>query len=91
MRNHININRLMTQVLQMPTQEINGMVRCQCPLGARFQTATPSNTTLVRCFDCRKNFNTIERVMAVRHTRFLEAVALLQRYEKILANGSRPS
>jgi hypothetical protein len=30
-------------------------------------------------------------VMAVRHIPFLEAVALLQRYQKILANRSHPS
>ncbi len=91
LRNHINIDRLMTQILQMPTQQINGMVRFQCPICARFHTATHPNTNLARCFDCRKNFNTIELVMAVRHIRFLEAVALLQRYENILAHRSRPS
>ena len=91
LRNHINIDRLMTQVLQIPTQEINGIVRFQCPLCARFHTATHPNTNLARCFDCQKNFNTIELVMAVRHIRFLEAVALLQRYAKILANRSPPS
>jgi hypothetical protein len=88
LRNHINIDRLMTQVLQIPTQQINGMGRFQCPLCARFHTATHPHTNLARCFDCQKNFNTIELVMAVRHIRFLEAVALLQRYQKILANRS---
>jgi hypothetical protein len=91
LRNHINIERLMTQVLHMTTHEINGRVRFQCPLCARFHTATHPNTNLARCFDCRKNFNTIELVMAVRHIRFLEAVALLQRYQKILDNRSHPS
>jgi len=91
LRNHINIDRLMSQVLQMPTQQINGILRFQCPLCTRFHTATHPNTNLARCFDCRKNFNTIELVMAIRHIRFLEAVALLQRYQKILANRSRPS
>ena len=90
LRNHIDIDRLMTQVLQIPTQEINGMGRFQCPLCARFHTATHPNTNLARCFDCQKNFNTIELVMAVRHIRFLEAVAVLQRYQKILANRSHP-
>ncbi len=87
LRNHINIDRLITQ-LKIPTQEINGIVRFQCPLCAHFHTATHPDTNLGRCFDCRKNFNTIELVMAVRHTRFLDAVALLQRVEKILNDGS---
>jgi len=91
LRNHINIDRLITQLLQIPTQEINGIVRFQCPLCAHFHTATHPNTNLARCFDCCKNFNTIELVMAVHHTPFLEAVALLQRVEKILTGGSCPS
>ncbi len=90
LRNHINIDRLITQ-LQIPTQEINCIVRFQCPLCAHFHTATHPNTNLARCFDCRKNFNTIELVMAVHHTPFLEAVALLQRVEKILTDRSCPA
>ncbi len=90
LRNHINIDRLITQ-LQIPTQEINGIVRFQCPLCVHFHTATHPNTNLARCFDCRKNFNTIELVMAVHHTPFLKAVALLQRVEKILIDGSCPA
>lgn len=91
LRNHINIDRLMSQVLQIPTQEINGILRFRCPLCTRFHTATHPNTNLARCFDCRKNFNSIELVMAVHHIRFLEAVALLQRYQNILANRSHPA
>lgn len=91
LRNDLNIDRLITRVLQMPTQESNGRVRFQCPLCARFHTATHPDTNLARCFDCRKNFNTIELVMAVCHLRFLEAAALLQRNENLLTNGSRPA
>ena len=91
LRNHINIDRLITQVLQMPIQQRDGRVRFQCPLCARFHTATHPNTNLARCFECEKNFNTIELVMAVRHIPFLEAVALLQRYANSLAPGSRPA
>jgi hypothetical protein len=87
LRNHINIDHLITQ-LQIPTQQLNGMMRFQCPLCAHFHTATHPNTNLARCFDCRKNFNTIELVMAVHHTPFLEAVAWLQQYEKILTDRS---
>ena len=87
LRNHINIDRLITQ-LQIPTQQINGMMRFQCPLCVNFHTATHPNTNLARCFDCRKNFNTIELVMAVQHTPFLKAVAWLQQYEKSLTDSS---
>ncbi len=91
LRNHINIDRLITQVLQMPIQQRDGRVRFQCPLCARFHTATHPNTNLARCFECEKNFNTIELVMAVHHIPFLEAVALLQRDANSLAPGSRPA
>ena len=87
LRNYINIDRLITQ-LQIPTQQLNGMMRFQCPLCAHFHTATHPNTNLARCFDCRKNFNTIELVMAVHHTPFLKAVAWLQQYEKSLTDSS---
>ncbi len=90
LRNHINIDRLITQVLQMPIQQRDGRVRFQCPLCARFHTATHPNTNLARCFECEKNFNTIELVMAVRNIPFLEAVALLKQTHKILANRAPP-
>jgi len=88
LRNHLNIDQVITQLLQIPTQQINAIVRFQCPRCARFHTATQPSTNLARCFDCRKNFNTIELVMAVRQLPFLEAVAVLQRYQNVLANPS---
>ena len=90
LRNDLNIDRLVIELLQIPTQDINGLQRFQCPLCARFHTATHPTTNLARCFDCRKNFNTIELVMAVRHSRFLEAVAYLQKHDRLLVNKAHP-
>ena len=90
LRNDLNIDRLVIELLHIPTQEINALRRFQCPLCGRFHTATHPNTNLARCFDCRKNFNTIELVMAVRQLRFREAVAYLKKHERLLVNGSRP-
>ena len=90
LRNDLNIDRLVIELLHIPTQEINALRRFQCPLCGRFHTATHPNTNLARCFDCRKNFNTIELVMAVRQIRFREAVAYLKKHERILLNGLRP-
>ena len=89
LRNDLNIDRLIAELLQIPTQDINGLRRFHCPLCKRFHTATHPKTNLARCFDCRKNFNTIELVMAVRQIRFREAVAYLQKHERVLVNGPR--
>jgi hypothetical protein len=90
LRNDLNIDRLVIELLQIPTQNINGLRRFQCPLCGRFHTATHPTTNLARCFDCRKNFNTLELVMAVRQCRFLEAVAYLQKHQRLLIHEPRP-
>lgn len=92
LRNHIPIERLITQ-LQLPTREDNGLRRFQCPVCAGFHSATHPDTNLARCFDCRKNFNTIELVMAVHRSRFREAVSFLQQQKSILTeplNSAHP-
>jgi hypothetical protein len=47
--------------------------QCYC-----FHTATNHKTNLARCFDCKKNFNPIDLVMAVGKYDFIEAVEYLK-------------
>ncbi len=49
-----------------------------CPLCKGFNTAVNPKTSLVKCFACEKNFNTIDLVMMIRQTDFVHSVKFLQ-------------
>ncbi len=78
LRNDININLLITAILQIPNATIGHILRFRCPICDSYDnTATKLDTNLARCFSCRRNFNTIELVMAVKHYDFTHAVLFL--------------
>jgi len=77
LRNAIAINTV-AQLLAMPAKTSEGYFRFLCPICNEFDTATNSATNLARCFRCRKNFNPIDLVMAVKKSSFVESVAYLQ-------------
>jgi len=77
LRNHIPIAAVITNLLQVPAKISCGTLRFRCPLCTQFNTAINDRTNLARCFDCQKNFNPIDMVMAVRKINFVQAVSLL--------------
>lgn len=81
LRNHIPIAAVITNLLQVPAKINRGTLRFRCPLCARFNTAINDRTNLARCFDCQKNFNPIDMVMATRKINFVQAVSLLKACE----------
>jgi len=82
-RNRIPIAILIADILQLPCKTAEGYFRFLCPLCAGFDTATNPKTNLARCFACRKNFNTIDIAMIVKHQNFRQAVQFLQGIRKV--------
>jgi len=79
LRNHIPISTLIKALL-IPFKIEDGIFRFLCPICSVSHTATNLNTNLARCFDCQKNFNTIDLVMMVRKTGFVDSVKRLIQY-----------
>lgn len=79
LRNQIPIDKVIVQMLNMSLKQTCHRLRFCCPKCYGFQTATNSKTNLARCFDCKKNFNPIDLVMAVAGYSFVEAVEYLKK------------
>lgn len=77
LRNDIQISRLISDFLRVPCKVSEGYFRFLCPLCSEFNTATNPKTNLARCFRCRKNFNPIDMVMAVKSCNFRDAVEMI--------------
>lgn len=75
-RNEVDI-REVVQTLGLPWKISEGYFRFLCPLCSELNTATNPRTNLGRCFRCRRNFNPIDLVMAVRASSFLDSVEFL--------------
>jgi len=78
LRNHIPINEVIIDLLNLKLRTVNAILRFRCPLCGNFHTATKHETNLARCFDCQKNFNPIDLVMTVGKCSFVDAVELLK-------------
>jgi hypothetical protein len=78
LRNDIPIDQLIANVLALPNKTSEDYFRFLCPLCSDFHTATNPKTNLARCFRCKKNFNTIDIVITVSNSSFLDAVHLLK-------------
>jgi hypothetical protein len=94
LRNSININMLIKQILKLPSKTSQRQLRFLCPVCSQFNTATKRETNLARCFDCQRNFNTIEMVMETKNLGFIQSAQLLQgllpeiKSKKIIPNKS---
>jgi hypothetical protein len=94
LRNSININMLIKQILRLPSKTSQRQLRFLCPVCSQFNTATKRETNLARCFDCQRNFNTIEMVMETKNLGFIQSAQLLQgllpeiKSKKIIPNKS---
>jgi DNA primase len=78
LRNQIPIDEVITDLLNLKLRNVNAILRFRCPLCHNFHTATNHDTNLARCFDCQKNFNSIDLVMTVGKCSFIDAVELLK-------------
>jgi DNA primase len=78
LRNQIPIDAVIGDLLNLQLQNNHQRLRFRCPMCANFHTATNGRTNLARCFDCKKNFNPIDLVMAVAKCSFVDAVQLLK-------------
>ena len=79
LRNEIDIDLLIIQ-LRLDTRYRQKIFRFRCPLCHGFHTATNPKTNLGRCFDCRRNFNPIDLVMAVTARSFVQTVEFLKNH-----------
>ena len=79
LRNQIPIDKVISCLLNMETKPGGKLLRFRCPRCHNFHTATNSKSNLARCFDCKKNFNPIDMVIAVTDISFIEAVEFLKK------------
>ncbi len=78
LRNDIAVQILIEKTLRIPCRVIEGCFRFLCPLCNAFDTAVNPKTNLARCFRCENNFNTIDLVMLIRQSNFVQSVRFLQ-------------
>jgi len=86
LRNHIPIDRVF-DALDIPSSIQAGQYRFSCPVCNGQNTGINPKTNLARCFNCKKNYNTIDIVMKVMDVGFIESVAYL---EKLKADTQSP-
>lgn len=77
LRNDIPVDLLIANILKLPNKISEGYFRFMCPSCTEFTTAINPKTNLARCFSCKKNFNPIDMVMAVKTYSFTQAVDYL--------------
>ena len=77
-RNQIPIERVIVTMLNMEVRHTSKWLRFRCPRCYNFHTAINVDTNLARCFDCKKNYNPIDLVIAVGKCSFVEAVEYLK-------------
>jgi len=82
LRNNCSIMHLIRDILKIPHHYKQGF-HFQCPACSQYNTAINPSTNLARCFDCQKNFNPIDIVIAFKKLPFIDAVNfLLAHYKK---------
>ncbi len=79
LRNHIPIESLIKE-LEMPWKIIEGYFRFCCPVCEKFNSGVNSKTNLARCFGCEKNYNTIDLVMHITRSNFIQSVKFLKKF-----------
>lgn len=90
LRNQIPIAVLIEKALGIPSRTTKGVFRFLCPLCHEFNTAVSPKTNLARCFGCQKNFNTIDLVMLVKKTNFVNTIHFLEDYRTNMPTHQEP-
>jgi hypothetical protein len=78
-RNLIPIQQLLED-LQIPSMQENRIFRFLCPICKSYNTSIKYEENLGRCFNCNKNFNTIDITIEIRTTNFVNTVKYLKKY-----------
>jgi DNA primase len=78
LRNHIPIDRVI-EALAVPSSIYDGHYRFRCPVCNEFNTGINPKTNLARCFNCQKNYNTIDLVIKVMGVSFIESAGYLEK------------
>ncbi|MCP4256993.1 MAG: hypothetical protein GY774_05630 [Planctomycetes bacterium] len=86
LRNEIDIDLIINR-LGVETRSGEKIFRFRCPLCHGFHTATNPRTNLARCFDCQRNYNPIDLVMAVTTQSFVETVEFLKSHLADIRTG----
>jgi DNA primase len=79
LRNDIPIDRLIERHLAIPWRRSGKRFRFTCPFCAGFNTSVLPEKNLARCFQCERNFNTIDLVIHCMGVEFVKAVKRLQK------------
>ena len=90
LRNDIPIDTVIKNVLDIPCRISQGYFRFLCPLCNEFNTAVNPSTNLARCFCCQKNFNTIDLVMLITQSDFVNSIRFLENYQKSIPSQIQP-
>ena len=90
LRNDIPIDRVIKNALDIPCRISEGCFRFLCPLCNEFNTGINPATNLARCFRCKKNFNTIDLVMTITQSDFVNSIRFLRDYQKKVPNQIQP-
>jgi DNA primase len=90
LRNKIPVSILIENALRIPSRMTEGAFRFLCPLCNEFNTAVNPKTNLARCFRCEKNFNTIDLVMLIKKTDFVNSIRFLKDYRKNTPTANHP-
>ncbi|MFO7737257.1 MAG: CHC2 zinc finger domain-containing protein [Desulfatiglandaceae bacterium] len=90
LRNQIPVAILIEKALGIPSRTTEGVFRFLCPLCNEFNTAVNPKTNLARCFGCQKNFNTIDLVMLVKKTNFMNTIHFLENYRTNMSTHPEP-
>ena len=80
LRNDIPIQNLIETKLKIPNRYTGSIFRFECPNCHGFHTGILHEKNLARCFDCKRNFNTIDFVIAVMDIEFYESAGFLEQY-----------
>lgn len=79
-RNNIPINIVIADFLKLEWKSTKSYFKFICPLCKSYNTTVYCKTNLARCFECNKNYNTIDITMIVKRCNFLDAVHFLDNY-----------
>lgn len=77
-RNNIKVQDVLKYVLKQKILAQNSTTKFKCPLCKNWDTGINKNANLARCFECQRNFNSIDLVITFHQCSFVQAVTFLQ-------------
>ena len=87
-RNEIAVTELIKE-LKIPHHKEGENLIFNCPVCGQANTGVLVRKNLCRCFDCQRNFNTIDLVLLVTERKFKESIQYLTDYKRKLQSLKR--